>query len=878
MTLLAGTKLGPYELLAPIGAGGMGEVYRAKDPRLGREVAIKVLPASFSADADRLRRFEQEARAAGVLNHPNITAVYDIGTSAGEDAPYVVQELLEGETLRAVLAGGRLPQRKVIDYALQIVHGLAAAHEKGIVHRDLKPENVFVTNDGRVKILDFGLAKLTHTEEKGQATNLPTAPAATEPGVVMGTLGYMSPEQVRGKPADGRSDIFSFGAILYEMLSGKRAFHGDSAADTMSAILKEDPPDLAVTNQNLSPGIERIVRHCLEKSPEQRFHSAHDVAFALEALSGLSAPSRPDLSKSMAGLTTRLPSRRTKAAAALLALASIAIGLLAGRLLWKAAPASSPIFHRLTFRRGPIQSARFAPDGNTVIYSAQWDGTAQPEIYSTRVQNPESLKLALPDARIEAISQTGEMLVLSAMHFSIGYAAAGTLSQAPLSGSASRPILEDVTGAAWSPDGASMAVVRAPQWRYRLEFPAGKVLYETTGYVSCPRLSPRGDLIAFMDHPVFGDDRGSVAIMDLAGKKTTLSDGWESMHGLAWSPSGREIWFTASGLGSARTLYAVTPAGRRHTVLASPTGLVLEDISRDGRVLLHQDNARVGFYGVVAGEAKERDLSGLEWSNFPRLFEDGKQVAFSEEGEAGGPGYSVYLRRLDGSPPVRLGEGTPVAVSPDGKWVLTNQIRTTPSTLVLLPTGPGEPKTFPKDAIDRSASVSFASFFPDGKRIVFNGNEAGKPIRVFVQSLDGSAARAVTPEGVAGRLLSPDGKFLLTRTPGQDFALTPLDNGGGGGAGASTLPVRGLESTDQPLRFAADGHSLFLSSANDTFPARVYRLDLTTGKREVWKEFMPGDPTGITSIAPNAISADGKTIFFGYSHTLSDLYLAEGLK
>jgi Tol biopolymer transport system component len=471
------------------------------------------------------------------------------------------------------------------------------------------------------------------------------------------------------------------------------------------------------------------------------------------------------------------------------------------------------------------------------------------------------------------------MLVLSAMHFSTGYAAAGTLSQAPLSGSASRPILEDVASAAWSPDGGSQVVVRAPQWRYRLEFPAGKVLYETTGYVSCPRLSPKGDVIAFMDHPFFGDDRGSVAIMDLSGKKTTLSDGWESMHGLAWSPDGREIWFTASGLGSARALYAVTPAGRKHTVLASPTGLVLEDISREGRVLLHQDNARVGFYGLIAGETKERDLSGLEWSNFPRLFADGKQVAFSEEGEAGGPGYSVYLRRLDGSPPVRLGEGTPVAVSPDGKWVLTNQIRTTPSTLVLLPTGAGGPKTFPKDAIDRAGSVGFAAFLPDGKRIVFNGNEAGKPIRVFVQGVDGGAARPLTPEGVGGRLVSPDGKFLLTRTAEQDFALTSLDDGSGsGGAGANAQPVRGLESTDQPLRWAADGNSLFLSSSKDTFPARVYRLDLTTGKREVWKEFMPGDPTGITSIGPNAISADGKTIMFGYSHTLSDLYIAEGLR
>ena len=285
MTLAEGSKLGPYEILGQIGAGGMGEVYRAKDPRLSREVAIKVLPPSFSPDADRLRRFEQEAKAAGVLNHPNITAVYDIGSHDG--APYVVQELLEGETLRAGRSpAGRLPQRKVIDYALQIAHGLAAAHDKGIVHRDLKPENLFVTNEGRVKILDFGLAKLTQLGEgSGPQTNLPTA-AGTEPGMVMGTLGYMSPEQIKGKPADARSDLFSFGAIFYEMLSGKRAFHADSAGETMAAILKEDPPDLSVTNQTIAPGLERIVRHCLEKNPEQRFHSAHDLAFDIEALVG----------------------------------------------------------------------------------------------------------------------------------------------------------------------------------------------------------------------------------------------------------------------------------------------------------------------------------------------------------------------------------------------------------------------------------------------------------------------------------------------------------------------------------------------------------------------------------------------------------------
>src|ERR1700730_16187180 len=285
MPIAPGSRLGPYEILAPIGAGGMGEVYRARDPRLGREVAIKVLPASFSADAERLRRFEQEAKAAGVLNHPNITAVYDIGSHDG--APYVVQELLEGETLRAALASGKLAPRKAIDHALQIAHGLAAAHDKGIVHRDLKPQNLFVTNVGRVEILDFGLAKLTQVGEgSGPQTNLPTA-AGTEPGVVMGTLGYMSPEQIKGKPAGAGSDIFSVGAILYEMLSGKRAFHADSAGETMAAILKEEPADLSITNQNVSPGLERIVRHCLEKNPERRFQSASDIAFALEALSGL---------------------------------------------------------------------------------------------------------------------------------------------------------------------------------------------------------------------------------------------------------------------------------------------------------------------------------------------------------------------------------------------------------------------------------------------------------------------------------------------------------------------------------------------------------------------------------------------------------------
>src|SRR5882672_2947573 len=290
MPLVVGSRLGPYEIIAPIGAGGMGEVYRARDARLGRNVAIKVLPAAYSADQDRLRRFEQEARAAAALNHPNIVAIYDVGSHDG--SPYVVQELLEGSTLRERLSGGALPQRKAVEYALDIARGLAAAHAKGIAHRDLKPENLFVTRDGRIKILDFGLAKLTQPEHReASVSKAPTMSTDTDPGMILGTAGYMAPEQVRGESADHRADIFALGAILHEMLTGKRPFHRATSVETMNAILKEDPPDLSRAPRPVSPALERIVTHCLEKDPAARFQSAQDVAFNLEALSGLSEPS-----------------------------------------------------------------------------------------------------------------------------------------------------------------------------------------------------------------------------------------------------------------------------------------------------------------------------------------------------------------------------------------------------------------------------------------------------------------------------------------------------------------------------------------------------------------------------------------------------------
>ena len=863
MTLVSGARLGPYEIISPLGAGGMGEVYRARDVRLDRDVAVKVLPEALFGDADLVARFEREAKALAALNHPGIAAIHSFEEVGSRHL--LVQELLVGETLRQALASGKLPLRKTLDFAVQIAKALAAAHEKGVVHRDLKPENLFVTSDGRVKILDFGLAKLTKPDEGSPATNLPTVSRGTEPGVVLGTLGYMSPEQVRGKPADARSDIFSFGAVLYEMLSGKKAFSGDSAADTMSAILKEEPPELAITNQSTPPGLERIVRHCLEKSPEQRFHSAHDLAFDLEALSAVSTP------RLAPGRARRRPSRALVVASG----AALALGLLAGRLVFRTPLPAPARYHRLTFRRGFISSARFAPDGQTIVYSAAWDGARTRHLYSTRAESPESATLALPERDLRAISRTGEMLLLELRKHEDGNSSAGTLSQAPLSGSAARDLMEDVAEADWSPDGR-LAVVHAPGWRYRLEFPLGKVLYEATGWISHPRVSPKGDAIAFLDHPLLGDDAGSVAVVDLDGKMRTLSAGWVSAQGVAWSPTGEEIWFSATRSGSARNLQAVTLSGRQRTVASAAAGMMLSDVSKDGRVLFIEQDKRLGLLSLLPGESGDRDLSALDWPVQPILSRDGRTLVFSEEGAGAGRNYTVYLRRLggaasppglDGSAAVRLGTGHAMDLSPDGRWVLAGRMDSVPSPIQLIPTGAGSPKPFPEDALHHE----YGKFFPDGRRILFNGSEPRRPQRTFVQDLEGGAARPVTPEGITALLPSADGTSVVVPAADGRLKLVALEGG-------ATTPIAGTEPGDVPLAWAEDLRSLFVRDASWDSPARVFRVDGASGRRDVWKELTPGNSTGLTFIQPSAISADGKTIVFHTRTSLSTLYVAEGMK
>ena len=645
MALITGTKLGPYEIQSPLGAGGMGEVYRASDTRLGREVAIKVLPESFAGDADRLRRFEQEARSIAALNHPNILAVHDIGEQGG--IRYIVTELLEGRSLREQLNEGALPVRKALDYARQICDGLAAAHSRGIVHRDLKPENIFCTREGRIKILDFGLAK--HGVPRGDHADATMngatmAVAQTEPGMVMGTVGYMSPEQVRGVPADHRSDLFSVGAILYEMLSGRRAFKRDTTAETMTAILKEEPPELAATNTAISPGIERIVHRCLEKEPAQRFQSASDLGFAIESLSGTTS--------------TAIPPRE---AARAIKWRSVAVGglvlaaLLAG---WVARstmnpPRRNPTFRQVSYRRGTVYSARLSPDGKTVVYTAAWDGKPV-QVYVASKEFPESRPLDVKQSVLLSVNSSGDLAILTGARPLDHFEFQGTLSTMSMGGGAPRELLQDVTAADWAPDGQSLAIVHLVSGKYRLEYPIGKTLFETTGSITQPRISRDGKMVAFLYHPVVGDDRGNVMIVDAAGKTRVISDGWESEQGLAWSAGGEEVWFSATKTGSDLTLHAATPSGKVRDVFAGPGGTRLFDIASDGQILVSHDDVKYSVAASIAG-AEERDLSWLDNSFVPILSNDGKRILFDDGGGDSNGLYTVCLRNTDGSPVIRLG-------------------------------------------------------------------------------------------------------------------------------------------------------------------------------------------------------------------------------
>jgi eukaryotic-like serine/threonine-protein kinase len=845
MPLAAGVKLGPYELATSIGAGGMGEVYRAHDRRLGRDVAVKIITASFASDASRVRRFEQEARAAAALNHPNILAVYDIGTH--DDCPYIVSELLEGKPLRDRLRDGPLPIRKVIDYALQIARGLAAAHDRGIVHRDLKPDNIFITEDGRVKILDFGLAKLTRPET---GIDDQTKTVESDPGTVLGTVGYMSPEQVRGKEAEARSDLFSFGTVLYEMISGKRAFKGDSSADILSAILKEEPPDLAAMNRDASPALERIVRHCLEKNPAERFQSAHDLAFDLEALPG-SSKLASDVHRSGA---------RKRAWLLLVLVVVLAVTLGAAFLLGRTTRSvSRPEFHQVTFRSGTVYRARFANDGTSILYSAAWEG-------------PRSLAA---DTLVAAISSKNQVAVLLNPRFSpVGSIplAKGTLALLPIEGGAPRPVLQDVQYADWTPDGSDLAILRAPEGEtlgFRtnvLQFPIDKTIYTPLhgGWLSDVRFSPDGKYLAFEEHIPTGDD-GKVVVVDLAGKKIAESAHYSAVNGMAWARN-QEVWFTGSPGEPSRAVMAMDLRGRTREVYRAPGDLTIYDIAANGRVLLSADNSRKLLFGGAIS-APDKDLSWLGWSLAAGISDDGSTVLFSESAYAVGGRPVVLIRKLDRSPAVELGEGFPMEISPDGNWVATLDSHDPPN-VVLLPTGVGKPKQLTSNGWDYTPTRYWIRWMPNRAALSLMAVQPGHKPKMFLLDVATKEMRPLLPEGIRGGLPSPDGK-LLFGIDGNTPKIYTMS-----GTEVRALPQLGPD--DVPDRWAADGKSLFIWNCGAT--ARLDQMDVNSGRRTSVTVIRPPDTTGIVGYTHCRTSKDGKAHIYSAYRLLTDLFVVNGLR
>jgi eukaryotic-like serine/threonine-protein kinase len=845
--LSPGSSLGPYEIMAPLGAGGMGEVYRARDTRLQREVAIKVLPADVSADSGRLKRFEKEARSASSLNHPNIVTIYDIGQT--NSISWIAMERVEGKTLRELLFGGALPARRLLPIAAQIAEGLARAHEVGIVHRDLKPENVMVTKDGLVKILDFGLAKLSSTGSgSDEGSQLPTE-TGTSPGVLLGTVGYMSPEQAGGQSVDFRSDQFSFGSIFYELATGKRAFQKGTAVDTLSAILNEEPKPVAELNPQAPTPLRWIVERCLAKDPEGRYASTKDLAREVATL-------RDHLSEAVLSGEARPRGRSLlrRFLAPVSALAAVAAGFLAGSLFEGSKPAFFPRFQQLTFQHGAIWTARFGPDGQTVLYGLG-GGTDPPQLFSTRIGSPEYRLLGLPSADILSVSSTNELaLLLGARH-------PGTLARVPLAGGAPREILDNVMWAAWSPDGKDLAIVRPVAGKKRLEFPVGRVLYETLTFLGAPRFSPKGDLIAVGTAAnVSGGVSGgvSVVVVGVDGKKRTelrMPFG----GGYVWSRSGEEILLFGGPSRSATDVRAVTLDGRERIMGRLPGAFLVHDIAADGRLLAERVSETYSMVGLGSGQSSERDLSWLDRSSPVDVSADGKTVLFGEEG-------SVYLRGMDGSPAKRLGDGQPRALSPDGRWALVFR-GGPPMEAFLLPTGVGEARKLSTNPVILKGN-SGGTFFADGKRILIEGTEPGHGNRLYVLELAGGQPRPVTREGInltdGVHTISPDGKFVAAMGPDERAWFYPLDSA----SGEKARPIPGLSPGEGPVRWSSDGKTLFFWG---------FAVDVASGRRHAWKELRVPDPAAetMTGILPGP---DGKSYVYGYSRYVSELFLIEGLR
>jgi serine/threonine protein kinase/Tol biopolymer transport system component len=854
-------RIGPYQVGALIGAGAMGEVYRARDTKLNRDVALKLLPPLLALDPDRVKRFTREAQVLAALNHPNIAAIYGLEESVGGNA--LVLELVEGPTLADRIGTGPLPIEEVIGVGRQIAEALEAAHDKGIIHRDLKPANVKLTANGTVKVLDFGLEKVWEGAPDAQLSAAPTLTATLDrERTILGTPAYMSPEQARGRTLDKRTDIWSFGCVLFEMLTGRAAFADETISDTLARVLDRDV-DWHRLPASTPRRVRDVLRRCLHKDVNRRLRDIGDARLELdEALTPLDQPAAEGRN------TYRGRLRRVAATLLLLAFTGLGIYLVA-----RSRDPAVPSFRQLTFRHGTITGARLAADSQTVVYRATWSG-ASPELFLIRPESRQSGALGLVNAGIYSVSSRGELAVALGCRLNWGDCL-GTLAQVPMTGGSPREMVKDVLVADWSPDGQNLAVVSFKDSSYRLEYPIDNLLYQSKGWITDARVSPAADRIAFLDHDQLGDSGGSVSVVDLNGRKTTLSSEWKSLQGLAWSPRGDEVWFSGSrtGKGGSSTLYAVTLAGRQRTVFSTPGTLKLNDISRDGqRVLLTRGTTRGGIIGLGAGGTMERDLSWFDFSTVADLSKDGRTLLFYEWGEGVAARPTIFIRKTDGSDAIQLGEGRPLALSPDARWVAAVQ-ENQPQPLVVLPAGTGDIKRLPRGPIVEY--LDWATWSPDGRRIFFAGRESTDVRRTYVQDLDGAAPRAVTPEGFVGIVLSPDGESIIAVDRYGEYYVCSTD------ASAEPRPLDGYRDGDVPLQWSDDGRSLFVREAGN-LTLRIHKLDLSTGTRQFWRELVPPDPTVLTDIGSDPgqvrVTPDGKSYAYTQWTFVGALYLAEGLK
>lgn len=904
-----GDSVGPYHVLSVLGSGGMGTVYLAKDRRLGRKIALKLLPPQFTNDKDRLRRFQQEARAASALNHPNILTVHEIEQKS--DLHYIATEFVDGLTLRQKMAEGPINLSEALNVAIQIASALDAAHRAGIAHRDIKPENVMIRSDGYVKVLDFGLAKLIE-QSTIESIEKDETGTGTHPGMVMGTPRYMSPEQARGLEVDSRTDIFSLGVIIYEMITGWVPFDGATPSDIIAVLLKDEPAPLAASVPEVPLELERVVKRALSKNLDDRYQTVLELSADLNRLkeviqsnaklgqiraTGSSLQmvgadpatsvdefksTNPDAVQVTESLDKPDAKRKWRvgffvAAIVLTVVGAIAITSINRRLA--TTPSSDQSARSsgraLTIRSGYITSARFAPDGKRVIYSAAFDGRPV-ELLATDVDGSESWPIGIQSAALKDISSIGEMAVLLNFELSWNEGRNGTLALVPLTGGEPRVLGEGIDEATFAPDGRSLAIVRVDLGQHQLEYPAGEVRYKSRGWISYPRFSRLGNKIAFFEHPV-GDNSGALMVLDLNTNSTTsLSAGWRALKGLAWSAAGDSIWFGGSKVGKKQNINAVTLSGQERLNIDDMASYAkLEDISPQGRLLISHGNTHSTMVTLSDTVSSEAPGPRFAWSTSADLSSDGKTLLFYEWGWESGEEVEVkstYVRKFDGSSPVRLGEGRALALSADGNWALAVQEKSPPQ-LVLLSAGGGKPRELPNPGFKE---YHYGSWFPDGRRILFTAVETHEDslIRSFIQDIETGVVRALTEEGTTALRVSPDGKKVVTLDPYGSYYIRSIDGG------AAETPVAGIEPNDEPIQWSADGRSLYVREAGD-FADKVYRVEIASGRRRIWKEIVPPNPIGLVGIEAKPggviITPDGRVCVYTYWTSLHELLLMDQL-